>query len=195
LAQFVLGATRRLQSRPGEAVVLLEKAHEACPEDVSPAVELGLSYAARNATGDDALSLACYEHVQRIAPQDPRGYILAGFHHLDREAWEQAEREFQQALEVNHRLIHAWNGLGKIHFIRDHFPEAERCYRQILDLDPTFDEARLNLGYTMWHEGRFHEGLALVESVIESDDIEVQRRAKDASQSMRAFLIQRAEAS
>jgi len=195
LAQFVLGATRRLQNRFGEAVLLLERAHQACPEDISPAVELGLSYEARNGKEDRANALACYEHVQRIAPEDPRGYILAGFLYLDEEDWERAEAEFREALDVNQRLVHAWNGLGKIFFIRDDFGGAEQCYRKILDLDPTFDEAKLNLGYTIWHEGNLHEGLALVESVIESDDLEVRMKARDASQSMRAFLMKRARAS
>jgi len=192
LADFLLGATRRLQGRPGEAILLLQKAHQACPEDISPALELGLSYAARQSTEDLSRALACYEHVQQIAPQDPRGYILAGFLHMDMEEWSLAEKTFQQALDVDPRWIHAWNGLGKTYFMRDHFEESERCYRHILDLDPTFDEARLNLGYVLWHLGKHHEALALVESVVQSEDPRVRLEAADASLRMCAYLMEQA---
>jgi TolB-like protein/DNA-binding winged helix-turn-helix (wHTH) protein/tetratricopeptide (TPR) repeat protein len=89
----------------------------------------------------------------------------------------QAQRYFEQALEIDPGFAAAWVSLAAIHNVRigeTGMPEEERISREeaevrirhalerALQLDPDQAEALLRMGQIRWREGRVAEGLELV---------------------------------
>ena len=85
----------------------------------------------------------------------------------DRDA-EGAIKYLQNAINQSGEFLEAINSLGIIHFQRKEFAEAEKRFRQALDLDEEAFEPRLNLGGVLLTLGQAKEALAENERAYEA---------------------------
>ncbi len=70
---------------------------------------------------------------------------------------ESAWKEYQAALEESPDDADLLNDLGYFYFQRQQFSEAEKCFREVVKLEPGHARAWTNLGLTLGSEKRFDE--------------------------------------
>jgi len=61
--------------------------------------------------------------------------------------YEESEKCYKKALEIDPKYVHAWNGLGNLY--QDHlnnYKESEKCYKKALDINPKYVYAWNGLG-------------------------------------------------
>ncbi len=59
-----------------------------------------------------------------------------------------------------------WSNMGMIFFNKGNLPEAQKIYEKAIALDPTFVDARRNLGSTYAMQGRFKEAIVQFQEAI-----------------------------
>lgn len=73
--------------------------------------------------------------------------------------YEGAFPSIDQALKLNGQSVHAWYGLGVIKQGLQDLDEAEKIFLKVLQVAPSFQDARINLGYTYQQLGRKQDAL------------------------------------
>lgn len=82
------------------------------------------------------------------------------------EALQQAEKEFNRALQLNPKLAQAVAYLGFIAAERDQLEEAEAAYRQALEVDGRSPEAHVGLAWLSQRNGKFAEALSYLRKAV-----------------------------
>jgi len=78
-----------------------------------------------------------------------------------------ALKEFEESLKLDPDFADAHNALGVLlHLSFDRKDEAEKHYKQALELRPTFSEAKVNLGNLYLDQGRLDEAITLYEQAL-----------------------------
>lgn len=96
-------------------------------------------------------------------------YLRASQLDEDAETMDEAERLYQEAIEVDPWLAIAYTNLGNIRFRRHDPDAAEALYRKALEIDSKQPEAQYNLGYVMLERGRPDKSIMLFHGAIDSD--------------------------
>jgi Flp pilus assembly protein TadD len=76
--------------------------------------------------------------------------------------YEQAERLFQQILEINPEVKEAYNNLGAIYTHREALDRAKEMYRTALEIDPTYVFPRCNLALFLLQDDKVEEAAEMV---------------------------------
>jgi tetratricopeptide (TPR) repeat protein len=90
---------------------------------------------------------------------------------LDEEptTFDEAEKLYQRAIELDPQLAIAYTNLGNIRFRRGDEVGAEQLYRKALELDERQPEAHYNLGYVMLERGYASRAVVYFEQAIKAD--------------------------
>ncbi len=80
-------------------------------------------------------------------------YMRASAMDEDPESFDEAEKLYKRAIDLDPGLAIAYTNLGNIRFRRGDAPGAEGLYRTALEIDSRQPEAHYNLGYVMLERG------------------------------------------
>jgi tetratricopeptide (TPR) repeat protein len=80
-------------------------------------------------------------------------YMRASALDEDPDAFDEAEKLYKRAIDLDPSLAIAYTNLGNIRFRRGDGPGAEKLYRAALEIDSRQPEAHYNLGYVMLERG------------------------------------------
>lgn len=120
-----------------------------------------------------ALGEAEFHYLRAIAlmPDHAQLYQNLGVLLLKAKRFEESEAAARMALELAPESPSAWSQLGVLLACVKREQEAEQCYRRALALDPEHARTRFNLAYVLLRQGRFEEGLPLLEARWQFDTV------------------------
>jgi tetratricopeptide (TPR) repeat protein len=76
-----------------------------------------------------------YDLALLLQPREPRLWVLRGERNADLMQWADAERDFDNALAVDRKNLHAWLCLARYWFRRDNLEKSRKAYSKLLNLD------------------------------------------------------------
>jgi tetratricopeptide (TPR) repeat protein len=126
-----------------------------------------LQYVYLNFDWDWAATEAEGRRARALSPTDPEVLNQAGMLSYVLGHWDDAERQFQEALvrdPLNSYTL--WN-LGFTYYAAGRFVESEAVYRRLLEIWPDFAWARNSLGKTLLVQGNADEALAVVQQLVD----------------------------
>ncbi|UPU36715.1 tetratricopeptide repeat protein [Geomonas paludis] len=100
------------------------------------------------------------------APGDAGGHTSLGVVYESQGRYDEAVREYSEALRIRPNNIEARTNLGVVYDKTGRFNEAEREYKAVLNLDPRFTETYYNLGMLYLGQNRFGEALQAFATVL-----------------------------
>jgi tetratricopeptide (TPR) repeat protein len=118
------------------------------------------------------------DDVVRVLRSDAHGpeqrtafdlYMRASSIDEDPANYDEAEKLYKRATELDPHLAIAYTNLGNLRFRRGDEVGAERLYRKALEVDERQPEAHYNLGYVMLERGYASRATTYFESAIKSD--------------------------
>jgi tetratricopeptide (TPR) repeat protein len=68
--------------------------------------------------------------------------------------YDKAIAEFQNAAELDTRLVRSWLGLSKVYFLQQRYAEGEAAARRALQIDPVNSDAKYFLGRNLVSKGQ-----------------------------------------
>ena len=83
--------------------------------------------------------------------------------------WEEAEREFKRALELNANSARAYSGYGSYLQARGRFNEAIAARRQAQKLEPLSPDLTANVGYPYYYAHQYDQAIACYREALEMD--------------------------
>jgi len=112
---------------------------------------------------------AAAERALELDPLLPDAHLVLARAHGSDFAWDEAEREYHRALEINpnYTLAHQWYGFDLI--LRERFPEALYEIRLALKLDPLSLHVREMLAYAYLFSGDYGEAVAEARQILAAD--------------------------
>jgi len=96
-------------------------------------------------------------------------YMRASTLDEDPDTFDEAERLYKKAIELDPGLAIAYTNLGNIRFRRGDEQGAEQLYRKALEIDDRQPEAHYNLGYVMLERGYASRAVTYFEAAIKAD--------------------------
>lgn len=132
--------------------------------DFSPASTLAAARAALD-RGDEAAAEELLAALEAEAPHEWEVYHLRGILHARRQAWEQAERCFQQAHQLNPTHPAPLTNLGNLRTEQGRLEEALPLYQQALSYDPDYANAHHNLAVAYRRLGRLDDAVRHLKQV------------------------------
>ena len=121
---------------------------------------------------EEALDTVAASQLESTFSWAFRGNLLQV--HLAR--YDEAERAFRRAIEIDPTYARPWNGLGnllQVHLAR--YDEAEQAYRRAIEIDPKWDVAYNNLAWLMFEQGRdLSEARRFAETALELSPTDLQ---------------------
>lgn len=141
------------------AAGLYQKAHEIAPTDARPLIELGRTLARMGSPGAAAEAYRAALQIDGSDAEARRGLAVALVSTGQAEA---AIAEFEKALDrgEDYRL---YNGIGVAYDMLGDHEAAQTYYRTALRLAPASLDITNNLGLSLVLEGRYQEGISLLE--------------------------------
>lgn len=117
------------------------------------------------------------EVVRMLRPETPGArvrtaydlYMQASSLDEDPSSFDQAEKLYRRAVELDPNLAIAYTNLGNIRFRRGDEPGAVSLYQRALEVDDRQPEAHYNLGYVMLERGQAVESIPFFEAAIRTD--------------------------
>ena len=126
LGRFLLRSGKRDQL--AEAATLLRRALESEPQQYDARFELVTAY---RALGDNAHATSQLDLLRDARPSDPRVYYMSAVLATDRDDFESAIRDFNEALRRDPTLYNAWQDLGLAYGKLNRWPEALHTFAQL----------------------------------------------------------------
>ncbi len=128
------------QGDTANAVVLLRRVCDIYP-DYSPAFEtLGVLYAARC----NPLAVEYLTTAMRLEPNNTNILYALGKYYQDIEDYDEAEKYYNQMLDINPNSSDAWNNLGYIALAKGDATRAAELFDKALEADPNNEYAMAN---------------------------------------------------
>src|SRR5471032_1093062 len=120
-----------------------------------------------------ALAEAEFHYLQAITlmPDHAQLYQNLGVLLLKAKRFDESEAAARMALELAPESPSGWSQLGVLLACVKREQEAEQCYRRAFTLDPAHARTRFNLAYVLLRQGRFEEGLPLLEARWQFDSL------------------------
>ena len=103
---------------------------------------------------NDTLAVPVLTVLTRVAPEMELGHCLLGYAYLEVEDYDRARNAFERAIDLNHRLSEAYNGLGLVFQNRPKgMYNAIRYFRRALQWPPNEQLSQL---YNIHRDARFN---------------------------------------
>jgi tetratricopeptide (TPR) repeat protein len=122
------------------------------------------------AAGEKAAGLAHYETFVREFSDSPWLHALYANAYAAKENYDEARREYREALQLDPNLPGVNFRLGVLLFKSGDHAQAATFFRQELNLNPGYSDANLFLGETLRRLGREAEALGYLRRALEADD-------------------------
>jgi protein O-mannosyl-transferase len=116
-----------------------------------------------NAMIDNAIEH--FEKAISIYPKYAEAYGEMGLAYFYKGNQDKALEIYAKATELQPDAK-VWSNMGMIFFNKGNLPEAQKIYEKSIALDPTFVDARRNLGSTYAMQGRFKEAIVQFQEAI-----------------------------
>ena len=84
-------------------------------------------------------------------------------------SWEEAEREFKRAIELDPDNARAYNGYGGYLQARGRFAEAIAARRHAQELDPLSPDVTANVGYPYYYAGQYDQAIACYRQALKME--------------------------
>ena len=115
----------------------------------------------------DVVRLLHYDHDDRARAYE---HYLEGCRYDENErTFDEAERAYQKALELDPTLSNALTNLGNLEYRRGDLGSAEVYYRRALACDPEQPEALYNLGFVHFERDELNEAVFYFTEALTSD--------------------------
>jgi tetratricopeptide (TPR) repeat protein len=105
------------------------------------------------------------------APKDARKAYDKGREAGRKDKWEEAQRQFQKAVDVYPKYADAWYELGRCHQHAGNAPEARKAYGQALALDAKYMKPYLALSMLSAQENNWAEAADLSGKALKLDPV------------------------
>lgn len=177
------------QGKVRQALELAERAVQADPDHEEAYVLLGRLYAG---TGQNHKAIDAYRRVLELNPSNEDAYLLLGTLYAQ-------EGRFTEALQVLDRLrtILPDNPLAAYYKARifldmKFYDQAETAYLEVLQLNPTFERALLDLAYIYETTDRFLDAERAYQQILSFHPMSAVARTRLGNLYMRQKLYQKA---
>ena len=100
------------------------------------------------------------DNVTASQIQDAESYYERGNKHREREEFEQAIAEYNQAIQLNPKYAYAYHGRGTVYEDQGKYDLAIAEYNQAIQLDPKFAYAYMGRGNTYSDQGKYDLAIA-----------------------------------
>ena len=122
-----------------------------------------------NALRDDVVRLLRPDTLKARARTAYDLYARASALDEDPASFEEAEKLYQRAIDLDPQLAIAYTNLGNIRFRRGDEAGAETLYRRALEIDDRQPEAHYNLGYVLLERGDAQRAVPYFQRALQSD--------------------------
>jgi tetratricopeptide (TPR) repeat protein len=92
-----------------------------------------------------------------LAPKDARKAYEKGLQATTKKNPDEAQKNFEKAVELYPKYSAAWFALGRIHEQRDHFEDADKAYRQAVAAEPKFIQPYQRLSWLALRNAKWQE--------------------------------------
>lgn len=147
-----------------EALPLLRRLCDLQPNDVDAAAQLAAVLASR---GDESAAMEQCRRVAALCPDSVEAQHNFGVAACKTGDYQTARTAFERKFTLDPSSFETLNDLAVIHTLTQNPEEAARAYLRCLELNPRYEKARENALQFFWETNRLHEGLSLVERLIE----------------------------
>jgi type IV pilus assembly protein PilF len=96
------------------------------------------------------------------------GYYMKGVSYLQKKDYELALVEFQRSIQTDKKNKDAYFALGSVSETMGKFADAERYYKEALDIDPNYPEAHNALGVVYSRQERWPDALKEFNKALEN---------------------------
>jgi tetratricopeptide (TPR) repeat protein len=152
----------------------LEKA-ESCLEDAPKTPKTSLALAEtklKQLKVEEAAAelLKLKENIEQLAPEDKSltcnllGNCLVHQNRLD-----EAERQFQEALDLGDSGERSHLGLASVSLLRQKYDHAEQHFQQVLERNPDHPKAHFGMGMVLWNRGDKEGSLKEYQAALDKD--------------------------
>ena len=136
-------------------------------------------------------------------PSPEKWHYDRALNYSDMRDWDNAIREYQEAIKSEPQFLRAYNNLGNIYALRNQLAEAARYYALVLQIDPGLAQVHSNLGNVLYKQGKveeaircFHQALALRPDLVEAWNnlgvaLQKQEKYEEAIEAYRKALLYR----
>ena len=132
---------------------------------------------------DPQEAATAYREAAKLAPGDVEPHLAAGIFFEKQNRFADAEREYQQVVELNHKSAEGMAGLVNVYIKTQRLPEVEKMLRRYLELNPQNQTAHLQLGRVLAARGNPADARAEYETVLKLDPNDLQAQSELAATS------------
>lgn len=174
-AHYQLGLLYAQEKRYAESISAYEKAYTEDPELIEAIYNLSqvLSRNGNKEIAREKMRLfeerkvvinpiqQLREALQRTHEPLQKAKIQANIarHYLNDNNFEKAVREYENALDLNSKVVEAYNGIGHAYAMQHMYPDAIKSQKKALALRPDFAEAHAGIGLTYFLQDRLETAL------------------------------------
>ena len=133
--------------------------------------------------------------VRAVSPEEQKALARneRGLEYFSKGKFEQAVKEYDEALKLYPQLAAAHNNMGSAYFALARYEEAARSFAEAARLDPAYAQAHFNLALALIKLGREREAGEALDAATraytaEGDEELAAGRLKEAEESFRAIL-------
>ena len=169
-AHKLLGMDEFMLGKAGDALAEVRLATELAPNDADAFYYLGRLYFSAD---NSPAALHAFERAVQLDPSSVRIHNQLGqtLEALGRE--QEAERAYLKAIELSRdapkKSEWPFYNLGLLCFHNGRTEEATRYFRQALDCNPQFPEAKVKLAVILSKQGSSREAARLLQEALQSD--------------------------
>jgi tetratricopeptide (TPR) repeat protein len=133
--------------------------------------------------------------VRAVSPEEQKALARneRGLEYFSKNKFEQALKEYEEALKLYPSLAAAHNNMGSAYFALARYEEAARSFKEAARLDPSYAQAHFNLALAFIKLGREREASDALDAASRAytaagDEHLEAGRLKEAEESFRALL-------
>ncbi len=101
---------------------------------------------------------------------EARSIYTSALNFFDQRDYLRCEHECRRALLADPSYYLAWHKIGLCHYERREYAEEIAAYTRCLEINPDFEEARLNLGHAYVGQDRLEDAIREYGKVLEKND-------------------------
>jgi tetratricopeptide (TPR) repeat protein len=131
---------------------------------------------AKGAELSPAKGIERYEKLVKLHPRKASYQNALGYYYLKAERYEEAEKSFLKAIEMDDAYAIPHNNLGILYLRQRRAEKAEKEFRQALKLNSRYTKAQYNLAVALFHQKRYGEAAKAYLKARELDSAYVDRR-------------------
>lgn len=113
----------------------------------------------------------CLMRAIAINPQNGFAWNNLATTYLDAHELREAEQVIRVALKLNGEHAALWNNLGIILSGAQRLQEAKECFAKVQELDPSFNEVRINLAGTEASYGNLDLAISYLQGLLEQSEL------------------------